>query len=496
MRYFLITLVYESKEPSPLFENQMREISGVEEIQCICVFDIFSAKAFNKSLEQASYDTVVFLREGVFICSENWGRKILKTFATSSHGIIGTLGTLIVPMSGILWEKEEPLCGSIWYKKYKPKYKNTFGEKFEGKVLDVVTLEGSFMAIHKQRIAESFDEKFRGNSFYDTDFCIQNYKKGIKIGVISGIDILKENFDEQDDDFLINHKMFISKHKDLPLRIVPEVFINKEEVKLDAFPSINIVIANKGDIFDLITSTESIYRESSYPNYKITVVDFGSSEEEIRELSAYVKGRKNISYIQKTHSHLPVIYNEQAQENQADLILFMSKHVVFQNDAISLMVKTYLKDPKGCGTIGIRSHQKSHMVRQMGLELFTYETDEGFELGLNMKGYGKAYGYQNKIIKGVMGNSLECLLVEREVFLNLGGFNQNYFHSLEDFELNLKMILENRKNFLIGTAVAIYHGIDKPKFILQDYTILMDFINKNIDLISPYVSLITHLTQK
>jgi hypothetical protein len=486
----LITLVYESKEPSPLFENEMREISGIDEVQCICVFDTNSAKAFNKSLSFASFNCVVFLREGVRICSNNWGRKILDTFSTSSHGIIGSLGTLIVPMSGILWEKEEPLCGSIWYQKYKPKYKNTFGEKFEGKVLDVVTLEGSFIAVYKERLAAAFDENFVGNSFYDSDFCIQNYKEGVKIGVIAGINILKKNFDEQDEDFLINQKRFVLKHKDLPLRIVPEVFINKEEVKLTSTPSVNIVIANKGDIFHLFNSLESIYKESRYPNYKITVVDYGSSDEEIRELSAYIRGRKNICFVQSSSSYLPTIYNEQALKNEFDLMLFMSKNIVFQNDVISLMVGPYLKDPKGCGTIGIRTHQKSHMVRQMGLELFTYETEEGFELGLDLKGYGKAYGYQNKIIKGVMGNSLECLLVERELFLTMGGLNENYFHSLEDFEFNLKMILENRKNFLVGTAVAFYQGIDKPKFILKDYLLLMEFINKNIEVISPYVNLV------
>ena len=67
----MITIVYESKEASPLFENEMREMSGVDEVQCICVSDMHISKAFNKSLSEASNDIVIFLREGVSICSSN-----------------------------------------------------------------------------------------------------------------------------------------------------------------------------------------------------------------------------------------------------------------------------------------------------------------------------------------------------------------------------------------------------------------------------------------
>lgn len=488
----MITLVYESKEQSPLFENEMREISGIEEVQCICVTDLHLARAFNDCLDQASHNIVIFLREGVSICSKDWGRKVVDSFSTSSHGIIGTLGTIITPMSGMLWEKEEPLCGSIWYDSYSPENKNTFGEVFDGKVIDVVALEGSFVAIHKDRLASNFDETFIGNSFYEVDFCVENYRKGVKIGVIFGIDILKDGFDEQDEEFILNQKKFIKKHKKLPYRIIPKIDINKEEVILSENPSVNIVIVNKGHVIELFTCLESIYEKSNYPNYTITIIDNGSSKKEITEISHFIKNHENTKLIKSKQPHISELYNTIANDIESDLVLFLSNHIILANDIISLMVETYLKNKDTCGTVGIRTHQKNHMVRQMGLKLYSMETEDGFELALDFKGFGKAFSYQNSIIEGILGNTKECFLIKRNLFLELGGFNLNYLHSLEDFEINLKLILNGKKNILDGRAVAYYLGFERPKFLPKDYMLLMEYINKNIEVISSYVSLIKY----
>lgn len=487
----MITLVYEAKTPSPLFENQMREISGTPEVQCICVEDIDLAKAFNKSIKKAHHDIVVFLRKGVSIHSENWARIIINTFSTTSYGILGTLGTLIVPKSGMLWEKEEPLCGCIWYEEYHDANKNLFGEEFTDKVLDVVSLEGSFMAIHKDRLAVKFDQTYKGDSFYDSDFCIENYIAGVKVGVVFGIDVLKAAFDDQDDNFVSNHIKFIDKHKELPCRINPKVVIDQPLVEIKETPSLNIVIPNKGKAKELITCLSSILEKSSYENYLITIMDYGSSDAEKVEIMSFITSHENIEFIQTKQPQVSQIYNDAVNTVNSDLVLFLSKHTVLVNDAISLMVSTYLKNPNKCGTVGLRSHQNNHMVRQFGLQLISFETEEGMELGLDLKGFGKAYAYRNELVEGVMGNPSECFLVERELFLQLGGFNVNYMHSLEDFEFNLKVILSGRKNFLVGNAVAYYGGFDRPKYLPKDYLLLMDFINENIEHISPYVNLMS-----
>ncbi len=469
----------------------MREISGCPEVQCICVDSNHLAKSYNKAIKKAHHDIVVFLQKGVSFCSEDWARILITTFSTNSHGIIGTLGSLIVPKSGMLWEKEEPLCGSIWYEEYHDANRNLFGEEFSGKVLDVVALEGSFLAIHKDRLARKFDESFKGDSFFDSDFCIENYVNGVSVGVVFDIDILKESFDEQDETFIKNHKKFLEKHEELPLRICPKVFIDQVEVEISSSPSVNVIIPNKGQSAELISCLTSILEKTSYDNYLITIMDYGSSDAEKSAIKAFIQDHENMEFIQTKQPQVSQIYNDAVNTVDSDLVCFLSKHIVLANDAISLMVETYLRNPENCGTVGLRSHLKNNMVRQFGLQLLSFETNEGMELGLDLKGFGKSYAYRNELIDGVMGNPSENLLMDRKLFLEVGGFNTNYLHSLEDFELNLKTILCGKKNYLEGRAVAYYQGFDRPKYHPKDYLLLMDFINANIELITPYVNLMS-----
>jgi len=486
----LLTLVYQSEEPSLLFENEMRKLAGVLDVQCIWVDSINLAKGFNKAIAKAQNDIVVLVKEDVRICSEDWAKKVIEAFDRCDHGILGTLGTLIIPKSGMLWEHEEPLCGSIWYEKYSPKHKNAFGEDFGDKILDVIALEGSFIALHKKRVKCKMDESFQGDSFYENDYCLSNFKKGIRVGVFFGVDILKKNFDEQDANFVKNHKYFVAKHKDLPLRLNPQVLVNDELVKVDGALKVNIVIPVKGHVEEVIGCIKSIIQKTCYINYTITIADYGSTLDEKDKILEFLQKEKKVLLIETKWPQVSQVLNEVTENVKSDLVMFLSKEIRFENDALSLMVKTYQKHKANCGTIGLRSHQKNHMVRQFGLQLYSYETEDGDELGLDFKGFGKAYSYRNQLVKGVMGNSVEALMIERELFLNLGGFNTNYHHSLEDFELNLKCIIEGRKNYLVGEAVATHTGIGRPKFLPKDYLLLMDYVNDNIKSLLPYVSLI------
>jgi GT2 family glycosyltransferase len=487
----LITLVYESDHELPVFENKMREISGVEEVKCVCISSKDLSKGFNKALKESAHELMVFLRKGVTIYSENWAKVIIDAFSMNSHGIIGTLGTLIVPKSGMLWEKEEPLCGTIWYEKYSDDCMNRFGEAFNGKILDVISLEGSLMAVHKDRLATTFDERFLADSFFDYDFCIDNYKKGVKVGVIFGVDIVKESFDEQDEDFEKNHKKFLDKYEDLPYRIAPQVFIDHLLVQTESTPLVHVIIPVKDNVDELFACLESIYIKTKYTSFKVTIALYDASIEDKAEILAFSAGYKNLNLFESPQQQIAKILNHVTEEIESDLVVFLSQHVVFENDVISLMVNTYLKNPETCGSVGIRTHQKNRTVRQFGLHLFSFETDEGSELGLDLKGFGKAFAYKNEIVNGVMGNSIECFLINRDLFLNLGKFNPSYNHSLEDFEFNLKLILSGKTNYLVGNAVGSFHGIGKPKFIPKDYLLLMDYVNDHIDSLLPYVTLVS-----
>ena len=258
---------------------------------------------------------------------------------------------------------------------------------------------------------------------------------------------LKDEFDDQDSDFLQNHKTFIDKHQKTPYRITPKITVDKEIIHLEKEPSVQVIIPNNGNTSKLINCLRSISENCHYKNYKITIGDYGSSGQEIEGINSYIKDHKNIEFITTKRDSKPEVYNKLGAEVDSELLFFLSSDMVLLNDVISLTVDTYNKNKNNCATVGVRTHQKNHMVRQFGLELFSYQSDEGFELGIDLKGHGKSYAYNNSVIDSVMGNSMECMLVERQFFLKLGGFNLNYDYSLHDFEFSLEGILGGRKKF-------------------------------------------------
>jgi len=425
--------------------------------------------------------------------TKGWAEKLLERFNESQFGILGVVGSIIVPMSGIVWEKEEPLVGRIWYETFDKQHEQKFSENFTGKEIPVIALDDSFFAVHRGRLEVDFDEQFDSDSFYDLDFCVMNYQKKVKIGVIFEVKVLKFTMNPQNEAWDENRKRFIKKHKNLPLRLKPEILMQTSSIKIENPPRVALFIPAKGKPVELASCLESIYEQTSYPNLDIYVIDLGSSEEDLASIEEFIKSHQNTTVISMKHDHLPTVYEEVIETvvpKDTELYLFANPEVILLNDAISRMVKSYLEDPNNCGTLGIRMHTRTNMVRHFGLQLISTITEEGYELGLGYQGFQSSYKYQNKIVKGILGSTSDFLMVPTKLYHELGGFNKEYMHSLQDFEFNIRAILAGKKNILVGTAVCYFLGPEQ-KFLPTDFERLVSFVNEHTERITPYVDLLS-----
>ena len=83
---------------------------------------------------------------------------------------------------------------------------------------DVVTVDGLFFAVHKNRIKEKFDEEFDGFHFYDIPFCVLNHLKGVKIGVTTKIMVIHKSIGQVNEQWVNNKSIFEKKYgNNLPL---------------------------------------------------------------------------------------------------------------------------------------------------------------------------------------------------------------------------------------------------------------------------------------
>lgn len=489
----MITIVYSAKKRNLDFEKEISLQTGFPSVDILYYSLESFSESYNKALLEAKTDIVVFVREDIKIETADWGAKIVEDFTKTDFGILGIVGSTIVPMSGLVWEKEEPLVGRIWYEGRESKNEHRFSEIFKGKVIQVVTIDDAFFAISRAKVRANFDTIYKKDSFYDLDFCLANYELGVKIGVTFSLKVVKLSFNDQDKTWIENRKLFVSKHRNLPYRIKPEIIVNKVNFKLEKTPKVSMIIPLKNKPVELASSLEAIFDKCKYPNLDIFVVDTGSKPDHLKSIKDYIRGHSNTTLIEMHNDHIPGVYEEVIEKHiseETELLLFCDPEIILLNDAITRMVKVYIENPETCGTLGIRMHTKGNMIRHFGLMLFSTETNEGYELGLGFQGFQSAYKYKNKVIRNVLGCSKDFLMIPKKLYQEIGGFNKNYLHSLEDFELNVRSILQGKENYLVGCAVSYYCGQDVPKFLPADFMTLVNFINEHVDTITPYVGLV------
>ena len=92
--------------------------------------------------------------------------------------------------------------------------------------------DGLFFVVSKNRLNVGFDENIKGFHFYEIDFCFRNYLKGVKIGVISDIDVTHLSIGATNKEWEENRIIFSEKFKDnLPAK-VKKIFSKNNKMKV------------------------------------------------------------------------------------------------------------------------------------------------------------------------------------------------------------------------------------------------------------------------
>jgi GT2 family glycosyltransferase len=90
-------------------------------------------------------------------------------------------------------------------------------------------------------------------------------------------------------------------------------------------------------------------------------------------------------------------------------------------------------------------------------------------------------------IKEIYGNTAALMMIRKNLFLKIGGYNEKYTTCFEDVELNLSCITSGFKNYYDGNLVAYHYesktrgkSVENSKKELYDFTeILEPFIKEN-----------------
>jgi GT2 family glycosyltransferase len=491
----MVTVVYSTRKPNKEFQEYIKKTIGLKDFE---IYEIVNngekslTQCYNEGLDNAKNSVIVFCHDDILL-KESWGKKIIKHFQNTDYGILGMAGTTDMAETGRWWEDQTKMVGIVSHSHQGKTWENRYSENFGEDIIETVILDGLFFVIHKDRIKERFDENIKGFHLYDLDFTFNNHLSGVKVGVMYDIKITHKSIGITNDEWERNREQFVEKYKDkLPYKIKPDIkFDNKPFSKgLRERPKIAVIIPTKGNVHLLKQCIKSIYDQDGYTMFKIYIADTGSTDDEKTEIKNFISKMVECRLIEYDFYNFAVINNDVVEnhiDKDTELLLFCNNDIKLLNDAITRMVAVYLKNKKTVGTIGARLHFGDNTVQHSGIRVFLNQEPNGmYRIMLTHKGLKSYYSYYSDNQK-IFGNTGAFLLIKKELFQTIGGFNTNYRECFEDVELNIQCLNHNKENIFCGEAVCYHYESQtrnkdekKARREYEDYSrMLIPFIVNN-----------------
>lgn len=495
----MISIVYSTRSSNKQFQEHIKKTIDVKEFEVVEIInpgDKSLTQCYNEGLDKSKNNIVVFCHDDI-ILKDGWGKKVLKHFKETEYGILGMAGTTDMPEIGRWWQDSSKMIGIVSHSHEGKTWENRYSNNFVDDIIETVMLDGLFFVAHKERIKVKFDESFKGFHFYDVDFTFNNHLHGVKVGVMFDVKITHKSIGVTNDEWEKNRDQFVEKYKDkLPHNIKPELRYEIKTKNLKEGPKLAIIIPTKGNVQMLKNCINSIYTKGGYQGTRMVVyvADTGSTPEEKEEIKIFCDSQKflsdrhgNVRFIEYDFYNFAVINNDIVEnhiEKDTELLLFCNNDIVVVNNAINLMVDVYNKNKKNVGTIGCRLHYEDNTVQHSGIVMFVRQ-----DMGVGISHYGlrSYYTYHDCLKRDVFGNTAAFMMINKQLFNDIGGFDTSYRECFEDVQLNVECINRGRDNIFVGEAVC-YHlesqtrnkSEDKLKRESEDYVKkLIPFILKN-----------------
>ncbi len=230
--------------------------------------------------------------------------------------------------------------------------------------------------------------------------------------------------------------------------------------EIEGSPKISIIIPNNNHAETLRKCINSILDKSAYKNYEIIIVENNSNEKEIFDYYNEISMLNNIKVI-----HLNNPFNYSAVNNfgvthsNGEVLLFLNNDTeAINNDWLERMLEHAQR--REVGAVGAKLYYPNYTIQHAGVILGI-----GGIAGHSHKDYdGKDFGYFNrlKIIQNLSAVTGACLMMRRDVFTQVGGFDENYPYAFNDVDLCMK--IREKGYLIIFTPFAeLYHYESKTR---------------------------------
>lgn len=224
--------------------------------------------------------------------------------------------------------------------------------------------------------------------------------------------------------------------------------------------SILIPTKNLGKILN--QCLKSIFEKTEYPNYEVLVIDNGSTETETQKVINYWKNREPEKFkceVLDISFNFSNINNYAVKSSKGEYLLFLNNDTkVITSDWLNAMVEQAQRP--SIGAVGALLLYPNNTIQHAGVI-----AGIGDVAGHSHKYYpANASGYVNQIqtINNYLAVTAACLMCRREVFKEVGGFEEELTVAFNDVDLCFKMIEKGYRNIYLP-HVILYHYESKSR---------------------------------
>ena len=167
-----------------------------------------------------SDNIVAFIHDDIEFLKKGWGKEILRLFSENpEYGIIGVAGAAQFDEMGAWWNYSKKY-GQVLHRSEGKSWLTAFSPLLDKDLEEVCVIDGLFMAVCRDRLKSGFDTNVNKFDFYDITFCIDNFLKGVKIGVTTNIRIAHNSVGKLKESWYVNREYANKKYKDVyPINI-------------------------------------------------------------------------------------------------------------------------------------------------------------------------------------------------------------------------------------------------------------------------------------
>ncbi len=230
-------------------------------------------------------------------------------------------------------------------------------------------------------------------------------------------------------------------------KVLSGMFPGSFRIKRDIIdnPKVSIIILAKEYTEKLVKCIESIKKKTTYKNYEIIIVNNRDSQP--FEYSQTIYNENNIRILNYEKSfNSSVIRNFAAKNSDSEYLLFLNNNLeVNSEEWLTTMLEHAQR--KEIGVVGCKLLYPDDTIAHAGI--FLGKRGSQFVIGYSHKHFPNVVqGYFGRphIIYNLSAVSTACTMIRREVFEEVGGFDENLAEGIYNLDFCLKI---RTKNYLI-----------------------------------------------